>query len=151
MTETLTVNQAIERARQLNGCIEDVIVRGYFVYDFERIELVHHVKAEWNPKSTHYPPQHCYATESKLYGNAIWLNLPTGFIKNYQDGRAKSGSIVLVQGRLEVTTLISEKPSWLWRWLRILLIPNFLQRKYYGLGHLSAYQAELHVEKFIIE
>jgi hypothetical protein len=151
MTKILTVNEAIERAHQLDGCLEDVNVMGYFIYAFERVALFHHIKSEWKPEPVHYPPFLFYETEFQLEGSAIWLNVHSGYIKDkeLEALKVKSGSTVLVRGRLKGMTLIGNKPTAGWRWLRKWLIPYELQGKYAGLGHMGAYQAELIAEKFL--
>lgn len=72
----LTVNDAIDRALELNGMT--VCVRGRMVLDFEHVALIHQPTSEYREW---LPPSNTTG-HHRLFGSEIWLNLSTlGFTR----------------------------------------------------------------------
>jgi hypothetical protein len=136
----LTVNEAIDRAQELNGMT--VCVRGRMVLDFEHEALIHLPKDEYRDW---LPPSNTTG-HHRLYGSEIWLNLSTlGFSRTELSPRI--GIWVSVFGTLHAVIPPDMKKRWhsrLLNWWRYGSAEPDV-----GLGHFGGYAVAIDVQEII--
>ncbi|MDD3936166.1 hypothetical protein [Rhodoferax sp.] len=132
----LTVNEAIDRAQELNGM--NVCVRGLMVLDFEHEALIHQPKSEYR---NWLPPSNTTG-HHRLFGSEIWLNLSTlGFTRS--ELSPCIGVWVSVFGTLHAVVPPDMKSCWhsrLGNWLK-----HGSAEPDVGLGHFGGYPASIDV------
>lgn len=132
----LSVNEAIDRAQELNGMT--VCVRGRMALDFEHVALIHQPKSEYRER---LPPSNTTG-HHRLLGSEIWLNLTTlGYTR--QELSPRIGMWVSVFGTLHAVVPPNMRNCWhsrLRNWW------NYGSAEpYVGLGHFGGFPAAIDV------
>lgn len=132
----LSVNEAIDRAQELNGM--NVCVRGRLVLDFEHEALIHLPKNEYRDR---LPPSNATG-HHRLNGSEIWLNLSTlGLTRSELSPRV--GIWVSVFGTLHAVAPPDMRNRWYSRMLNWWKYGS--AEPHVGLGHFGGFPVAIDV------